>query len=137
MALFIPFGLTFVVLEFAPSNNVSFAVFLTVFVVAIVVGEVSSDHFLIGAVPDAFVVLGLRYFSRNPNGVVKKLPLPVDIDLESKFASYKITIEGVIYEANGRTYPEWLKMIEKFTWTPAEDLLPRPLSAQGGRDIGE
>jgi len=113
-----PFVLFMLAFELAPFTNVTFALFITMTVAAMAVQEISTSHYLIGALPDGVVVVSLRDFSRRPIGVVKKLPWPVAIDVESKFSTYKVTIDGVVYEAGGRTYPEWLKMIEQLEWTP-------------------
>jgi len=125
VALFATFILIMFALDFAPSNIVVPAYFVLL-AAAIVVGRVSVEHFLIGAIPDGLVVVGLKGFRQQPTGVVKELSLPVDIHLESKFALYKITIDGVIYDAAGRTYPEWLEMIEK-TGTTTSPQGPRPV----------
>ncbi len=87
--------------------------------VAPAIGEALWDRFRIGAVPEELVVIRRKRFTGHPGGLKRRFPLPVDADLKSKFSTYEISIADTVYEANGETYPEWLKLISSLgesTW---------------------
>ncbi len=92
---------------------------------ALVIGEVKIDHFLVGSLPDRLVVARLARFSRRPSGIAAEVALPADIRLESRFTTYDVTIDGVTYKAAGRTYPDWLAIIE-MTGLAMSSPVPRP-----------
>jgi len=111
-AAFAALSLVVFALQFVPFNIVVPA-YLVLILAAKVTAEVSLERFLIGATTDSLVVVSIRKFSRRPGGVIEEFPFPADIQLDSKLLSYKVKIDGVTYEAQGHTYPEWLELIEK------------------------
>jgi len=120
MILLAPFLLIIAVMEFMTFTNivlVTVVEFVTL-AAAVALGEIIVDRFLIGLVPDGVVVISLESFTRRPMNVIKDLRWPVDIDVESRFTTYRISLDGSTYEAGGRSYPEWLTLIQKLEWTP-------------------